>query len=644
MRHMPLRVGRIAGEAAAEMSRRCRRRTRRRAGRARAARQRASARRKNSLQKKRKIGALGNFGAPPTPPLTGSTQAQQRVADARQIVGREVGPRPRRGDFGQMGDEEAPCATIASRLSRQASSTACKNLTKRRPAPSRRRRPIGAAVDRRAVGRQEHRQRPAALLAHRVQRAHVDVIDVGPLLAIDLHVDEQAVHQRGGLGILEGFVRHHMAPMAGGVADGEQDRTVAPLRLGERLGAPGPPMHGIAGVLEEIGRRFAAKSVSVGRHGRFLCAARLQSASARFSIALNAALSKVQQTSALAPAFSAARQASRLLSSAATLSRSTIVMPRVSSLAHSISTKWRLQLRPDGAVERHRHRCRIGEREAGLAGLDEIGLLGAAVALDREARLCGPQREDVGDFRFAEHGGAARDVPADHLDRQARTERHARRFGIDPDVVFGRRRDIALAARRAAHDDAAADLFGDAGIARQRQRDIGQGTQRHQRQARLGVREPDDRVDRVLALRAAARRRIVAVAEAVAAVEPMRVFVRARQRSARAFEHGNVRTGDFGGVKRVARRLFEPDVAGDNRQRAYANVRRRERHQDRDRVVGRGVGVDEKRAHGIGGPVQTAAARRRKPRSRSSFKSSMSSSPTEKRRVGPPGAQRVAVR
>ena len=41
---------------------------------------------------------------------------------------------------------------------------------------------------------------------------------------------------------------------------------------------------------------------------------------------------------------------------------------------------------------------------------------------------------------------------------------------------------------------------------------------------------------------------------------------------------------------------------------------------------------------------QDAALIRSKPRARSSFRSSMSSSPTEKRSAGPPGAQRVAVR
>ena len=139
----------------------------------------------------------------------------------------------------------------------------------KRAAPARLGRPIGAPEHRRAVGRQEHGQRPAALLAHRMQRRHIDVVDVRPLLAIDLHVDEQAVHQRGGLLVLEGFVRHHMAPVAGGVADRKEDRTVARARLGQSRRAPGPPVHGIMGVLQEIGRGRLPEEIAV-RHLEYL--------------------------------------------------------------------------------------------------------------------------------------------------------------------------------------------------------------------------------------------------------------------------------------------------------------------------------------------------------------------------------------
>ena len=102
-----------------------------------------------------------------------------------------------------------------------------------RPAVARGLREISAAPDRLALRRQEHGQRPAALLAEMMQRRHVDLIDVGALLAVDFDVDEQLVHHRGGVGVLEAFVRHDMAPVAGGVADREQDRlagTLAPRR------------------------------------------------------------------------------------------------------------------------------------------------------------------------------------------------------------------------------------------------------------------------------------------------------------------------------------------------------------------------------------------------------------------------------
>src|SRR6185369_8206525 len=51
---------------------------------------------------------------------------------------------------------------------------------------------------------------------------------------------------------LEGLVRHHMAPVAGGVADREQDRYIPRPGLRERLLGPGPPIDRIARVLEQI--------------------------------------------------------------------------------------------------------------------------------------------------------------------------------------------------------------------------------------------------------------------------------------------------------------------------------------------------------------------------------------------------------
>ncbi len=122
---------------------------------------------------------------------------------------------------------------------------------------------IGAAPERLGVGGEEHGQRPAALLAELVQRAHIDRIDIGALLAVDLDVDEQLVHHRGGGRVLEALMGHDVAPMAGGVADRQQDRLAAVAGLGERRLAPRPPMHRIVLVLEQIGAGLARKPVTV---------------------------------------------------------------------------------------------------------------------------------------------------------------------------------------------------------------------------------------------------------------------------------------------------------------------------------------------------------------------------------------------
>ena len=118
-----------------------------------------------------------------------------------------------------------------------------------------------------------------------------------------LMLTNRLVHEASRFRILERLVRHHMAPVAGGVADREQDRTVAPLRLRQRVGAPRAPMHRIVGVLEEVGRRLAAQG-DCGRIPFEILRLRPQAASAAFSIALNRRESRVQRMSApsLSPA------------------------------------------------------------------------------------------------------------------------------------------------------------------------------------------------------------------------------------------------------------------------------------------------------------------------------------------------------
>ena len=122
-------------------------------------------------------------------------------------------------------------------------------------------REIGTAPEGLGACREEHCERPAALLAERMQRAHIDRVHVGALLAIHLDVDEEVVHHRGGGVVLEALMRHDVAPMAGGVADREQDGLARMLGFGQRLRPPRPPMHRVVLVLQQVGARLAPEPV-----------------------------------------------------------------------------------------------------------------------------------------------------------------------------------------------------------------------------------------------------------------------------------------------------------------------------------------------------------------------------------------------
>ena len=118
----------------------------------------------------------------------------------------------------------APTRSTSLRRSRHASATREQHLLERRQPVPRLRREVGAAEERLARRRQEHRHRPAAVPGQRDDGVHVDRVEVGPLLAVDLDRDEVLVqHARGQL-VLERLPLHHVAPVARGVADREQDR------------------------------------------------------------------------------------------------------------------------------------------------------------------------------------------------------------------------------------------------------------------------------------------------------------------------------------------------------------------------------------------------------------------------------------
>ena len=121
----------------------------------------------------------------------------------------------------------------------------------RPPVPAVRRK-VRAAVERLEVRREPDAHRPSARPGGRLHEQHVHAVHVGALLAVHLDGDEAGVEHAGDGRILERFVRHHVAPVTGRVADGQEDRLVLAARGGKSLVAPRVPVDRVGCVLQEI--------------------------------------------------------------------------------------------------------------------------------------------------------------------------------------------------------------------------------------------------------------------------------------------------------------------------------------------------------------------------------------------------------
>src|SRR3954466_874694 len=120
---------------------------------------------------------------------------------------------------------------------------------------------VGPTPERLGLGRQKHGQGPATPFAHGLERTHVNMVDVRPLLPVNLDVDEERVHHRCDLWILKALVGHDMAPVTGRVADREEDWPGQALSFGERLWPPLPPRDRVVPVLLQVGRRRLRETV-----------------------------------------------------------------------------------------------------------------------------------------------------------------------------------------------------------------------------------------------------------------------------------------------------------------------------------------------------------------------------------------------
>jgi hypothetical protein len=203
-------------------------------------------------------GELGRAAEAPVNPVEGPLQADHRGGG--HVVGVDpAGPGAERGHRGgvlQQGGADLPRLLLDPLLA-PPPGVRDRGHHLHEPGP----REVGAAQERVAVRRHEHGHRPAALPGHRLGGRHVHRVDVGPFLPVHLDRDQAVVDQLGGVRVLEGLVRHHVAPVAGGVADRQHHRHVAPPGLRQRLPRPGPPVHRIVGVLQQVGARRVLQPV-----------------------------------------------------------------------------------------------------------------------------------------------------------------------------------------------------------------------------------------------------------------------------------------------------------------------------------------------------------------------------------------------
>ncbi len=82
-------------------------------------------------------------------------------------------------------------------------------------------REISAAVERLPVGREEDRERPAALPGQRLHSFLVAAVDLRPVVPVHLDGHEVAVDERRRLRVLPCLPGHHVAPVAPYGADGK---------------------------------------------------------------------------------------------------------------------------------------------------------------------------------------------------------------------------------------------------------------------------------------------------------------------------------------------------------------------------------------------------------------------------------------
>jgi len=88
------------------------------------------------------------------------------------------------------------------------------------------RRKICTREERPSIRETEDIERPATLLLQHLNDIHVEIINVRALFTVHLDVDKVLIHDFGDVLVVKALASHDVAPVAGRVADGNEDRFV----------------------------------------------------------------------------------------------------------------------------------------------------------------------------------------------------------------------------------------------------------------------------------------------------------------------------------------------------------------------------------------------------------------------------------
>ena len=94
-----------------------------------------------------------------------------------------------------------------------------------------------------------------------MQRAHIDPIQIRSFFAVEFDGDEIFVEEGGDFIIHERFAFHDVAPMAGGVADAEENRFIFLFRSIEGFLTPWVPIDWVMCVLQQVRGFFLSEPV-----------------------------------------------------------------------------------------------------------------------------------------------------------------------------------------------------------------------------------------------------------------------------------------------------------------------------------------------------------------------------------------------